>query len=509
MCGTPSRKEMAVSVDKNCLIGIDLGTTALKVAVYKSGTGERVDGEEIALRVLGGDDGRREQAPDTLLKNLRKALAQIRKRCGDLGNVEGIGLASQGGSGIVVDRDRGRALTPMTLWNDGQAFGEFHTLVESLPATFWRLRTRRDEPGMGLARLTRLRATSPELLSGSHLYAGAGDYVYFHLTGVWRQDACHALQTGIYDARSNTVSDELAGIVGLDAGFFPPLRVGHETNPLSASAAKLLGLPEGIPVAGPYMDHEAGFLSATQVSSRPLQCSLGTAWVGNFQLPSTAMGHTPFQLAIPSPASDGTLVIQPLLTGNVTWNWALDTFVGGSATSALTMQARLLRAALLPQAGLVAVPWLNRPHPLDPAMLGGCTFTGAGPATDRAELLRAVVAGMGYELHRVFAPVTDGGVVDSIVLSGGTSQSVHFQQLIAELFAPLPAYLLEDAGWMGTRGALHTFSVKASRASAAPIVPSGMLDRGALAAGEAMYNDVFNRLYSHVRAGSAYTLGGV
>lgn len=489
-------------------IGIDLGTTALKVAAYDARTGKRVVGEEMLLRVVTGTDGRREQSPDLIIKSLRKAMEHIARACGGLQQVEGLGLASQGGSGIVAERATGKALTPMTLWNDGRAFGEFQALVERYPVKFWRARTLRDEPGMGLARLARLRAESPGLLNEQNLYAGAGDFTFYHLTGVWRQDACHALQTGIYDARTNTASKELAGLVELPVDFFPPLRDGHRTHPLSAAAAKSLGLPEGIPVAGPYMDHEAGFLSATQVSARPLQCSLGTAWVGNFELPGNVKGHTPFQLAIPSPASEGTLVVQPLLTGNVTWNWALDTFVGGSAASALSMQARLLHAALLPPAGLTCVPWLNRPHPLDPTLLGGCTFAGLGPSTDRSDLLRAAVAGMGYELHRVFQSVASTGVIDSIVLSGGTSQSPHFQQLIAELFAPLPAFLLEDAGWMGTRGCLHAFSAEAARSRAMPIALEGLLDRDALAAGQSMYNEVFNRLYGHVRAGSAYTLGG-
>jgi hypothetical protein len=154
------------------------------------------------------------------------------------------------------------------------------------------------------------------------------------------------------------------------------------------------------------------------------------------------------------------------------------------------------------------VPWLNRPHPLDPALLGGCTFAGLGPSAERSDLLRAVVAGMGYELHRVFREVAAGGLIDSVVLSGGTSRSPHFQQLIAELFAPLPVLLLDDAEWMGTRGCLHAFNPHSARAGAVLVKPGGLLDRNALAAGESLYNEVFSRLYGHVRAGSAYVLGG-
>lgn len=488
-------------------IGIDLGTTALKVAVYEAPSGRRVAGEDLPLRVVTEPNGRREQSPALILKCLQKAMRQVGHACGGLNRVEGIGLASQGGSGIVVERDTGTALTPMTLWNDALALGAYQALVERHPASFWRARTRREAPGMGLARINQLREVSPGLLGEGNLYAGAGDFLFYHLTGVWRQDACHALQTGVYDARKDGITGELAGLAGMTPDFFPPLRRGHEIHPLTSGAAKLLGLREGIPVAGPYMDHEAGFLSAAHVSERPMQCSLGTAWVGNFQLPGKLKGYTPFQLAIPSPAMEGTLVIQPLLTGNVTWNWALEHLVGGSVSSALAMQARLLHAAPLPPAGLTCIPWLNRPHPLEPTLLGGCTFSGLGPGTERSDLLRAVVAGMVYELHRVFEPVAKSAVIDSIVLSGGTSRSPHFQQLIAESFLPLPAYLLEDAGWMGTRGCLHVFHKDVARAGAVPIECRGTVDRNGLAAGQSMYNDVFKRLYGHVRLGDAYKIG--
>lgn len=489
------------------LIGIDLGTTALKVGAFDGRTGRRLAGEEVTLRVAAGEGGRREQTPAAILTALRKAIARVTAAAAGLGPACGVGLAAQGGSGIVADRVTGEALTPMTLWNDARAFPHFQELAQRHTPRYWRTRTLRDEPGMGLARLAHLRETAPHCFDARNLYVGAGEYVYFYLTGQWRQDACHAMQTGCYDCRTDALSSEMAALAGVTPDFFPPLRAGHETFPLAERAAKRFGLPAGIPVAGPYMDHEAGFLSASQASERPLQCSLGTAWVGNFQVPEPSFGRTPFQFSIPSPAGPGRLVIQPLLTGNVTWDWALRTFVSKNPKQALARQAAILERGILPPAGLVAVPWLNRPNPLDPALLGGCGIIGASPSTTSDDLLRAIVAGMGYELHRIFDAVARHGAVDRVVLSGGASKSPHFRQLIAALFAPLPAYHLDDAAWMGARGCLAAFSRKAAEAEAVRISIGQKLNPDALAAGRLLYQDVFSRLYGHVCAGSAYTVG--
>ncbi|MCF6284221.1 MAG: hypothetical protein L3K26_03415, partial [Candidatus Hydrogenedentes bacterium] len=330
------------------LIGIDLGTTALKVAAFDPKTGKMLHGVEKRLPLGLDSDGWREQSPAAVVRALRSAIGQLGKTLGGLKKVTGMALAAQGGSTIIADRETGDAHAPMILWNDARAFSQFQELAASKPARYWRTRTLRDEPGMGLARIAWLREHAPELLDDCNLYVGAGEYVYHHLTGLWRQDACNAMQIGCYDARTQSLSKELAALADISTGFVAPLRQGHEFHPLSSAGAKLFGLPEGIPVAGPYMDHEAGFLAASHVSERPLQCSLGTAWVGNFCLPEGIQGAAPFQFAIPSPKGSEPLIIMPLLTGNVTWDWALSTLVDGNTEEALKKQQVVFKSAVLP-----------------------------------------------------------------------------------------------------------------------------------------------------------------
>ncbi|MCX7934365.1 MAG: FGGY family carbohydrate kinase [Planctomycetota bacterium] len=162
-----------------------------------------------------------------------------------------------------------------------------------------------------------LRHLRPALFAKNNIYVGAGEFLFFKLTGAWRQDPGNALQIGCYNARRQRLDPALLAIARAPLSFVAPLRSGHERHPLAASGAELLSLPAGIPVVGPYMDQEAGYLAVTPVSRRPLQCSLGTAWVGNFILNCHEQWRDPFQLTIPSPQGRGYLVMQPLLTGNV------------------------------------------------------------------------------------------------------------------------------------------------------------------------------------------------
>lgn len=443
---------------REVFIGIDLGTTNLKAAAFESSTG-RTLGE--ASRRLGErllDSGGREQAPSVIVDALRKAFATLRRQLGArLDATAGIGLAAQGGSGAVVDRADGKALSPMALWNDLAQLRYLPDLAQRYPASFWIEKTLRAGPPRGLARILFLRRHRPELFDRDSLYVGAGEFAFFQLTGVWRQDAGSALQLGGYNATTRALDPELLGVVDLPVSSIAPMRQGHETHPLSRAGARLLGLRPGIPVAGPYMDHEAGYLATLGASHTPLQCSLGTAWVGNFQVPDRAPMLSESQLVLPAVEGEGSLIVQPLICGNTTWDWALGMF-GGAGGDALGRAEAIFRKRLLPRPGLVALPGVAMPNPLEPQAPGAAGLFGIDGATDGHEALRALAFAMACEMFRVFEPMSKR--LDAMTLGGGAARGGYFRKMLAALFAPLTLREVLEADLAGPRGTLRVFDPK-------------------------------------------------
>ena len=488
-------------------LGIDIGSTSLKVAAFEARRGRLLAQTEQRLPLVVDENGKREQDPAAIVQALCAAAGSLRQQVADRWkNVQGIGLAAQGGSTILVNRQTGAPATPMFLWNDSRAFGHFHEIAAKLPPRWCRTFALSDGPGMGLARARWIREQWPHLFKTDPLCVGVGEHVYFALTGKWRQDACHARQSGCYDAVNNRITTLPMTKLGLSENLFAPLRPSHEMHPLTPEGAALLHLAAGIPVAGPYNDHEAGYLSVLRASRRPLACSLGTAWVGNFVLLPAFSGGAPFQICIPSPIGNGRQIIMPLMTGNVTLEWALATFVHADRQTALDRADGILAERLLPPPGLVALPWLNRPNALRPAQTGCGGFFGVGPATTPADLFRAVVAAMVFEFARVLKPVIKSGAVDSLVLCGGTARNPHICSLFAALFAPLPLRRVVEAELMGTRGCLHAFTPKISHAPTTPVHSDHRIDRKELAAARALYLETFDRLCGHVPEGKPYSL---
>ena len=490
---------------KEILLGIDLGTTVLKACVFDARTGAMLGQAARRLKVRSSPDGGREQNLGAISRAFRDVVRELRDQLGSAWhNVAGIGLAAQGGSSIIADRATGKAHTPMILWNDGRTQAHVARLAARTSKSYWRKYVLRDVPPAGLGRLLWLKETRPELFDEENIHIGAGEYLFFRLTGVWRQDAGNAIQIGSYNAAKNQLDQTLFDLIGVPLSFVAPLRKGHETAPLSKRGAHLFDLPEGVPVAGPYIDQEAGYLSAVGVSERPLQCSLGTAWVGNFILPDGTDGSSPFQLVLPAPVDNGRLVIQPLLTGNVAWEWGLKMFMDPHQNKALSKAAEVFTKSLLPAAGLVALPWFTQPNPLHPQAYGGGAFFGVSAQTDRADQLRALAAGMTFELARVFDQVKRSGVIDSVVLGGGASKGPFFQKLIAALFAPLPVLWQIDEDLSVARGAVFAFNAKAAQTKTQRVARPKKALLAEIQRGYDLYLNVFEKLYKSVPEGKAF-----
>jgi L-xylulokinase len=452
---------------KDVLIGLDLGTTVLKAAAMESPGGRLLAGDQVRLPVRAGADGAREQQPIALVRAVGRLAERLRERLGRQAwaRVAGVGLAAQGASGMLADDATGRARSPMQLWSDLRPLGLLPRIAARAPRGYWRRLAYLKGPGRGLARIEWLRSRHgwPE----GTMYVGAGEFLFFHLTGCWRQDAGNAVQMGCYDARRQSLATKPLELVGLSLEAVAPLRQGHRTAMLSSRGAALMRLPEHLPTAGPYMDHEAGYLAVTGLGRRVMQCSLGTAWVANYLSSGGPPLPGAMSLVLPSPLGGGRLVIRVMLAGNASWDWGAATLVGASPR-AMERAQRELADRLLPPEGLTALPWLTMPNPLAAGCAGAGGFLGISTTTSRTDLLAALAAGMCYEMARLVQPVLKLRRADCVVLSGGASHVASIRALLAGLLAPAPvAHLADD--FAGCRGAVWAFDHRVVPRHASPV----------------------------------------
>ncbi len=488
-------------MSRELLLGIDLGTTVLKVGLFATAGGRAVAQASCRLPVRHTADGGRELEAPAIDRSFASVIQDLRKQAGDAWKqIRGVGVAAQGGSSLFVHRNTRRPSGPMYLWNDARAYPYAARLGEGSKKTFWRRLFHFDMPPTGLGRLWWLKENSPKHFRTENIHIGAGEYLFHLLTGVWRQDAGNAIQIGSYNAGTRALEAEALALLDLPLSLVAPLRQGHELAALSKEGAGVLGLSDGLPVAGPYIDQEACYVTALGNSERPLQASLGTAWVGNFELHPGFAGRSPSQMVLPAPTGSGHLIVQALYAGNTSWDWGLSALLGDDA---LTRAAAVFKRRLLPHDGLVCIPWNAQQNPLKPETYGAGMFLGVNTHTTTDDLLRATAAGLVFELGRVFGSLKTSGAIDSVVLGGGASKGLYFRQLVAHLFAPLPVLWQEDYDVAAARGSVYAFSPCAARGRVKPVSVTGAVS-GDVQAAATLYEQAFEKLLGHVTDAAAF-----
>jgi sugar (pentulose or hexulose) kinase len=148
------------------------------------------------------------------------------------------------------------------------------------------------------------------------------------------------------------------------------------------------------------------------------------------------------------------MVVRVMRAGSATWDWACRAAAVKKGPAAIVQAQQSLRDGMPPPVGLVALPWLTQPGPWGLSSGGG--ILGITTETSRADLLRAIAAGMCFELKAVVAPAIQAGNIDAVVLTGGASRSKYFQRFLAGLLAPTPVYVLKEE-FFGCRGAVRAF----------------------------------------------------
>jgi xylulokinase len=427
------------------LIGIDLGTTGCKAAVYDE-TG-RVLGEsylEYGLITLSAT--RVEQDPlawwDLTLRAINLALEAA---AADRGAVRGIAVSSQGISFVLLD-EADRPLGNAINWLDGRATAECDDILAHYHAeTLFALTGKRAAPFYILPKLLWIRRHEPEKWRAARRLLMGHDYLVYRLCGAHVTD--HSLAGGalLYDLAGLNWSGELLDTFGIPRGLLPDVRwAGAPAGMLKPELADALGLCHEVVVAVGGQDQKCAALGAG-IDDRTATVSLGTA--------------SAIEQLMASPATDQAMRI-PAFTFLKPGRWVLEGVVGTAAVS-----MRWLRDILGADgyAGLdaaaAAVPCGSDGVRFYPHLSGAGSphwnveargsFHGLNLATSRGDLVRAVMEGVAFQVREnLEVTQTLAGRAERVIIFGGGAKSALWRAILGDVLdRPLAwAEAVETAG---------------------------------------------------------------
>jgi xylulokinase len=344
----------------------------------------------------------------------------------------------------VLTGSSGQPLRPAMLWSDARSQAQLEVYRALDAATLERL----GNPivaGMMGASLLWLKTHAPELLTSSRWALLPKDWLRFSLTGEVYSDPSDASGTLLYDVQSDDWARDLLGTLGLP-DLLPPLKSSSEiAGYVTPSAAALLGVQAGTPVATGGGDTPCAMLGNGILKTGVAQLSVGTG----------------AQIVAPRDAPTSDSRFRTHLYRSVTGNWYAMAAMQNAGLALERVRGWLgldwdrFYAAAFSQpdsSGLIFKPYLSgerTPH-MNASLRG--SFQNLGLHHTRAHLARAGLEGVAFSIGDGLEALRAAGVeVSALRLAGGGTVQTPWRQLLSDaLGVPL---LTGDAPDASARGA--------------------------------------------------------
>lgn len=265
------------------LLGIDLGTSSIKVAVVDVATQKKVlavqyPEEETAIKSL--QPGWAEQSPNDWWQNVQQTILKLNASgLFDPKEIKSIGIAYQMHGLVVVDQNQ-QVLRDSIIWCDSRAVELGNGAFEAIGAEK-SLKHLLNSPGNFTAsKLAWVKANEPDIYKHIDKVMLPGDFIAMKLTGEITT-SISALSEGIFwDFENHEISKDVLNYYGIDEQLIPtikPLFSAH--GYLKTDIATSLGLTTGIPVAYKSGDQPNNALSLNVLKPGEVAATAGTSGV--------------------------------------------------------------------------------------------------------------------------------------------------------------------------------------------------------------------------------------
>jgi xylulokinase len=434
----------------DAVLAIDIGTQSSRAAVLDA------DGRLLALASCPHElsvprPGWAEQDPDdwwqATVANVQNVLAQMPAGS----KLAAVAVCGQMHGTVPIARDGRLLASEVQLWCDKRAAGiadevaarhdldALHRLAGNVPTAAW--------SGFKMAWM---QHEQPQLYDVAWQILTPKDYVNYRLTGVAATDVSEASGSFLMDAASAQWSPELIELLGLVGSKLPPIHASSEViGGVSAEAARLTGLPAGLPVVAGSGDMLCQLLGSG-VSAPGMACDTsGTASVISFYADAPIADRRLMNLHAAGPH---WIAFGILDSGGGAIRWWLDGFGENDGDQDAAYERLLAAAANVPPGseGLLCLPYLQGERTLGSADSRG-VFFGLHPRHTRAHATRALLEGICFDLRQSLEIVRGAGVsVTRMRTGGGGARSRLWSQIKADVYGmPVAPLQHEEVGILG------------------------------------------------------------
>ncbi|GMA51093.1 gluconate kinase [Alicyclobacillus contaminans] len=435
---------------RTCTLGVDIGTTSVKVVAFAP-SGEELARASARLTMVQSQPGWAEQDPDAVYAAVEQALLRVDAALQVGGwQVGQVGFSAAMHSLLAVDANH-RPLTPAITWMDTRAARQADALWRSPQGSALYAAT--GTPVHPMTPLVKLMWWSEQRSTerpAAAKWVSLKEYVWFRWFGVWEVDASMASATGLYDLMRGSWLDaalETAGIREDQLSALVPTthcRVGLTAPGLQtarslANAVFNIGASDGV----------LANLGVGAASAGDLVLTIGTSCAvrATTEHPATDAATRLFCYVL----DDRRFVVGgPSNSGGVVVDWLCRQVLGVPPESE-AFEQMLAEAAAVETDDLLVLPYLTGERaPLwNPE--AAAHVLGLRPRHTRAHLFRAAVEGILFNAAWISSAVQAlTGPARRVLTSGKLLDVPWIRQLAADIFGlPAVATTSADASVVG------------------------------------------------------------
>ena len=438
------------------LLGIDVGTSSIKVSLVDSQTQQSVASAQYPdteTEIKSLKSGWAEQSADMWWQHVQEAIKRVGTRDNvTLADVGAIGIAYQMHGLVVVDKSK-NVLRDSIIWCDSRAvpYGEkaFKAIGEGNALSHLL-----NSPGnFTAAKLAWVKENEPEIYKSIDKVMLPGDFIAMKLTGDVTTSSS-ALSEGVFwDFQKDGLSEEVMNYFEFDPAFIPTVNpVFSAHGLLQKEVANSLGLRQGIPVTYKAGDQPNNALSLNVLKPGEVAATAGTSGViygVSDQLTFDQQSRVNTFAHVNHATDDKHLGVLLCINGTGILNrWVRDNMGPDLSYIAVNEAAMKISAG---SNGLYILPFGNGAERMLNNKIVGCHFHGIDlNLHTRAHIFRAAQEGIAFAFRYGLDIMRENGMHPTIIRAGRAN--MFLSKVFTEAFVNatgVPVELYESDGSVG------------------------------------------------------------
>lgn len=438
------------------LLGIDVGTSSIKVSVVDSQTQQCIASAQFPDTESGIKSlqpGWAEQSPEMWWQHVQQAIKRVSDSDSfSLKDIGAIGIAYQMHGLVVVNKEQA-ALRDSIIWCDSRAitFGDkaFETIGEQKSLSHLL-----NSPGnFTAAKLAWVKEYEPKVYDDIDKIMLPGDYIAMKLTGEVTTSTS-ALSEGVFwDFQEDSLSNDVIDYFKFNTSFIPQINpVFAEHGTVQKSVAELLGLKEGIPVTYKAGDQPNNALSLNVLKPGEVAATAGTSGViygVSDRLTYDKQSRVNTFAHVNHSSNEKRLGILLCINGTGILNrWVRDTIAPGISYSQMNVEAAKIPAG---SNGLKVLPFGNGAERMLNNKIVGARFDGIDlNIHTRSHIFRASQEGIAFAFRYGLDIMRENEMHPTVIRAG--KANMFYSEVFTEAFVNatgVPVELYNSDGSVG------------------------------------------------------------